>query len=259
MRPGGHTSPAPLTRSQLAPGCTFLRLLAGPPTHGTDVSDSLLLLALEDFLPVLASAAGLWLLARLSSRLDKPAGRSVGAGGALVVVGGLTKPVYKLTLALSDGAVDITVLDRALFWLLAPGFVILTFGLRRAARVEKGAPPTGLTPAPALAAIVVAVAAVLALSGSEASYITLLVATTLANVWAVVVLVRWSTDRSDRIAAVLFTASLLVAFGLAATAASLEQTIAVQWGEQLASTAGQALFWWGSLRLWRATGLGAQP
>jgi hypothetical protein len=166
-----------------------------------------------------------------------------------VVLGGLTKPVYKLALALSDGEVDITVLDRALFWLLAPGFVMLTFGLRRAARVEKGATPTGLKLGPGVAGIIVVVAGVLALSGSDASYLTLLTATTLANVWTVIVLVRWSSVRDDRPAAILFTLSLLVAFGLAGTAATLEQTMAVQWGEQLASTVGQGLFLWGSLRL----------
>ena len=211
--------------------------------------DSLLLLALEDFLPVLLSGAGLWLLAKLSSRLDGPAGRSVGVGAALVVVGGFTKPAYKLILALSDGAVDITVFDRALFWLLAPGFLILTSGLRRAARVDEGATFTKLRLAPVFAAIIVALAGVLALAGSERSYTMLLVATTLANVWAVVVLIRWSTNRGDRTAGILFALSLLVAFGLAGAAANLEQTIAVQWGEQLASTAGQGLFFWGSLRL----------
>jgi hypothetical protein len=96
---------------------------------------------------------------------------------------------------------------------------------------------------------VVLVAGVFLAVGSDAWFVVLLATATLANVAAVVVLVRWATAYSDALTAALFAASLVIVFGLAWTAASLEQTLAIQWGEQLASTASQGLLLWGSLRL----------
>ncbi len=180
------------------------------------------------------------------------------AGGVLIVVGGFSKPVYKLILALSTGPLDVSVLGELLFWFLAPGFVILTAGLRRAVRVDRHAPPTALRLAVTIAGVSLLVAGSLALVGSEAWFFILLAVTTVANAWTVFVLVRWSSYRQDRRAGALFVASLVIALGLAGAAASLEQTIPVQWGEQLASTVSQGLFLWGSLRLSRAMSRGDQ-
>ena len=65
-------------------------------------------------------------------------------------------------------------------------------------------------------------------------------------------LVRWSTARDDRVAATLFVVNVVIVLGLAWSAAALPQTIPVQWGEQLASTAAQGAFLYGAVRLARA-------
>lgn len=214
------------------------------------IDSNLLFLALEDFLPVLLSAAGLWVIARLCSRLSHPAGTWARAGLVLIVAGGVTKPIYKSLLALSKGSLDISFLDDVLFWLLAPGFVIFGAGVSRGFKTEEGA-TAHLQWAPLVALAVPLSAALLVMVGSPAWFFLLLGVTTAGNIWAVVVLVRWSRARQRTHASWFFVASLLVALGLAGAAASLEQTIPVQWGEQLASTAGQGLFLLGALRLTR--------
>jgi hypothetical protein len=206
-------------------------------------------LALEDFVPVVLSAIALWVLARTSMELDRRCGGYVGAGLLLIAGGGLTKPVYKLLVAVSDGSVDVAALDDLLFWFLAPGFLLLTAGLRGAARTDGGGEPEVGRAALWAAGGVVLLAAVLVAFGSDSWFWVLLVVVTVGNVAAVVVLARWARARGDRVAVALFVTSLLLALGLAWAAASLEQTIPAQWGEQLLSTASQALLLWGSLRL----------
>lgn len=209
----------------------------------------LLLLALEDFLPVVLSGTALFVLARLCGRLDPTAGRYVAASLVLLVIGGVSKPIYKTLLALSDGAIDLVVLDDLLFWFLAPGFILLTAGLRTAWRVDRRASPRIEQGWQAAAVGVVLAAGVLLVARSDAWFVVLLAAATLANVAAVAVLVRWASAYRDFFTAALFASSLAIVFGLAWAAASLEQTIAIQWGEQLFSTASQGLLLWGSLRL----------
>ena len=80
----------------------------------------------------------------------------------------------------------------------------------------------------------------------------LLTAATVGNVLTIVALVGWARSREDRLAARLFLGNLVLVFGLAGAAATLEQTFAAQLGEQLVSTAAQAMFMWGSIRLAQA-------
>ncbi len=216
------------------------------------VDGGMLLLALEDVLPVILSGIGLWVLARLSTRVDRQSGWSVIVGALLIVIGGLTKPVFKLLLAFSAAEVDLLWLDDALFWLLAPGFLIASAGLWRAGRLDL-ARPVGGGRWGAIAAVVVTTAALAtAIAGSGAWFLILLTAATAGNVLAIVALVSWAHGRHERKAAVLFGGNLLLVFGLAGAAAVLEQTFAVQLGEQMVSTAAQGMFMWGSVRLARA-------
>jgi hypothetical protein len=219
----------------------------------------LLLLALEDFLPVVLSGTALFVLAGVCGRLDPTAGRYVAASLVLLVIAGLSKPIYKTLLALSDDTVDLVVLDDLLFWFLAPGFILLTAGLRSALRVDRGTSPRIERGWPAAAVGVILAAGVFLAVGSDAWFVVLLAAATLANVAAVVVLVRWASVYRDVFSAALFAASLVIVFGLAWAAASLEQTIAIQWGEQLFSTASQGLLLWGSLRLSGLVGQTSPP
>lgn len=212
----------------------------------------ILWLALEDFVPVVLSAAGLWVIAKLCRVADRRAGAWAFTAFVLITTGGITKPIYKTTLALSGSQVDLVILDDMLFWFLAPGFAFLGAGVTRALSIRRGNGPK--TARALFAAVaVVPVAALLAVLGSTGWFFVLLAAATVCNIWAVVVLVSWSRRRRSPLAASFFVASLVVSLGLAGAAASLEQTIPVQWGEQLASTAGQGLFLLGASHLARAT------
>ena len=189
------------------------------------------------------------MLARLSQRVDRESGRFVAVGALLIVAGGVTKPVFKLLLAFSAIEVDLLWLDDALFWLLAPGFLIASAGLWRAGRLDLDRPTGSARWGVVAATAVVSVATGVATAGSSAWFFVLLTAATLGNVLAIVALVSWSRARHDRMAASLFAGNLVLVFGLAGAAAVLEQTFAAQLGEQLVSTAAQAMFMWASIRL----------
>lgn len=220
----------------------------------------LVALAAEDFVPVILSAVGFSVLARLSAASDDVAGRLVWAGTWLVVLGGVTKPVYKTMLALSGATIDVAVLDDVLFWLLAPGFLLAAAGLRRARRVDAGRSPVIVGWVVVVAVATVAAAAVLAtIAEGRAWFLLLLAVSTVANLWVIAVLVGWSRARGDRTAAVMFLANITIVLGLAWAAASLPQTIPVQWGEQLASTAAQGAFLYGAVRLAGATATEVAP
>jgi hypothetical protein len=210
-----------------------------------------LLLAIEDYAPVVLSALALAALARTSRDIDPAVGSAVTAAAVLIPVGGLSKPTYKTILALSGGAWDVVVLDDLLFWFLAPGFILLTVGIAAARRVDSGLTSGDARWLVRAAIAVMVTAGVLAVSGSDAWFFLLLTVATVANVLAVIELVRWTIACATPTAAWLYLLSLAIVFGLAGAAAALDQAIAVQWGEQLASTASQVLFLVASLNLVR--------
>jgi hypothetical protein len=140
-------------------------------------------------------------------------------------------------------------LDDALFWLLAPGFLIVSAGMWRAAHLDLEQSAGGARWGVVAAGTVVAGAASAAIAGSGAWFFVLLAAATAGNVMTIGALVSWARGRRDPDAARLFAGNLVLVFGLAGAAAVLEQTFAAQLGEQLVSTAAQAMFMWASFRL----------
>jgi hypothetical protein len=200
---------------------------------------------------------GLWALARAGRHLDGRAAGLLAAGFVLITIGGFTKPVFKTIVAVSQR--EVGWLDDALFWFLAPGFLLLFAGLRRAFRIDRGLPAAPERWAEPSAALVVAVALVAATAGLGAWFAVLLAASTVGNVLVAVTLIGWARDRGDGAAAVLFGGNLLVVLGLAGTAAALEQTVPVQWAEQTLATAAQGMFMVASIRLRRRVVHGPPP
>ena len=86
-------------------------------------------LALFDFVPVVLSSIGLWVIAGLVGRTDPSKARMAKLGWALVSAGGICKASWKLVLGLTDGATDIRWLDNSLFLFMAAGFVFFAFAL----------------------------------------------------------------------------------------------------------------------------------
>ena len=102
-------------------------------------------LALINFLPVLFTALALVCIARLVRALSDGFAAMALLGAALVVLGGLSKALWKLILAL--GGPDLAILANALFPLMAPGFALLAFALGQAQRrTPTQGPPAWLLP-----------------------------------------------------------------------------------------------------------------
>lgn len=105
---------------------------------GSQEIDYSLLIAAEDFVPVVLTIVGVWKLADWMGQRDR---RLLESGRVAVValgLGGLGKAVWKLIRAL-DGP-DIKPLAGALFPLLAVGFSTLAYAMFRHDRLERDRP-----------------------------------------------------------------------------------------------------------------------
>ncbi|HEX2622913.1 MAG TPA: hypothetical protein VHL11_22290, partial [Phototrophicaceae bacterium] len=98
-------------------------------------------MALQDFLPVLLSSIGLFFLARMVSRVDATSGRLAYAGWLLISLGGFDKAVWKLGMAISNSQTDLRMLDDSLFLLMAPGFTAMAFAIFYMQRKQAGKGP----------------------------------------------------------------------------------------------------------------------
>ncbi|GAB4586550.1 hypothetical protein [Nocardia sp. IFM 10818] len=191
-------------------------------------------LAVEDFVPVLLTTAGVLVLRRAF-----PHARGIPVAAALIGAGGIAKATAKLVAAL-DGS-EPTWLSGLLFPLLTLGFAVLYLVLVRDAT---GSVPrwaaglvSGLTAACALAAL---------LAGDP---IPLLVSTTVFATLTGIHLIGRARARGDGPAAALFGIQLLVFFILGPLASRPDQTVTLQWIEQACNTAAQAAFLIAALRL----------
>jgi hypothetical protein len=205
-----------------------------------------LALALEDFVPVLLSLAGLLLVARWCAAAGR--GRLALAGALLVGAGGLSKATWKLLVA--GWRVDVGWLDELLFPLLAVGFVLLAGAVLQARR-RHGSPLPGV-----LAALVALAATALAFTGGwEPARLLLLVTAVVASTVLSVLLVRIALAGGDGAAAALFALNLTVTYVLAGLARVPDQTVALQWVEQGLNTVSQGAFAVAAWRLAPVTGV----
>jgi hypothetical protein len=197
-------------------------------------------MALEDFLPVVLSAFGFSWIAKALRRKQAAAGQLAWVGALLIVLGGFSKAAWKLIIA-STGT-DIVWMREALFPLMGPGFVMLAWALWRGLKARKfSAAQIWLVPL-LLSLLALTAAAYLAMTQPNRRWsLLLLIVTTLGNVWASAQLIGSSWQRNVRGAALLFLYNLLTIF-LQARLARMEQTIALQWLEQLNNTLSWAAF-----------------
>ena len=209
-------------------------------------------LALEDFIPVVLSATGLFFIARKVSAVDSGLGRLAVLGFFLIALGGFAKAAWKLIFALTG--LDLVWLDNSLFILLAPGFILLTWALLWEGRLLQGRErprsfwvvPLGLTAAVAAAALLL-----LATAGGRAWFFQLLGVTTVANFTAGYLLIRQAAARQLQFVALLFARNLLLTLGLAGMARIPDQTVGLQWIEQIVNTFSQGAFAYAAWRLYR--------
>jgi len=199
-----------------------------------------LALGLEDLLPVIGSAIGLVLLARLVARLDRSLGTLALSGAVLVTLGGAAKAAWKLIVAVRhvEGA---AFLERSLFGLMAPGFAFIAIALLAATGARFARRSAGRLRAGAAAPVIVAITFAAAQTGSRAVELTLLMVTVLASSALLVRAISISLAQGNTLGAGMFSFSLFAAFALGFIG-SREQTIGLQWAEQLTNTASQAAF-----------------
>jgi len=219
-------------------------------------------MALQDFMPVALSGAGLLILARMVSRMDAASGKMAYLGAGLVTMGGLSKAAWKLIMALSNGQNDIVALNDALFWFLAPGFIFFSFALWYGQRKTWG--PRRRANIWILPVIVVALTWGAGLytglqmhdptrEGRQIWFFILLGMTTIMNFVAGGLAIWQARKQNLGWVAGLFALNLLAIIMLQGLARVASQSVALQWIEQLTNTVAQGAFVWAAFKLAEVT------
>lgn len=201
-----------------------------------------MLLAIEDFLPVILSGIGLILVAKTIGASNRDLAGWATLGAVLAVGGGLSKATHKLTLAL--GGPDVTILDEALFPLLAAGFAIVAASAWSARR------PSLAPGAVALSAPLVWGAGFAARAGGMGSLLFIAIAT-IASLTLTGLLISWSRRVGETAAVWWLGTSLVLTVVLGGMAPTLGDAPEFQWLEQGTNTATQAAFLAGTSLLFR--------
>jgi hypothetical protein len=211
-----------------------------------------LVLALEDFVPVILTAIGLRFVVRMVGLADRAAGRWAALGATLIVAGGLSRATWKTILAI--GGPDIAALFVALYALLAIGYLLLAMAIWHARQLAND-PPSGVVRIPVWAPAGVALLVLLPLTmalvptGGRGLPVLWLLAATIGSVSTSVLLARWARGAGRPGIGWLFIASILVTLGLNGLARVGDQSEALQWVEQLLNTLNQAFFLAAAMRL----------
>ncbi len=218
-------------------------------------------MALLDYMPVVLSGVGLLVLSRMVARMDAQAGPMAYLGASLVMMGGLCKATWKLVMALSQGQTNIAALDNALFLFLTPGFIFFTFALWYGQRSTWGRRRTRIWGMP-VALVALSLGAALytgtqlhdpTREGRQVWFFILLGVTTLMN-FVAGGLAIWQARKQDLLwVGLLFGLNLLSIIVLQGLARIANQTVALQWVEQLTNTLAQGAFLWAAWKLAQVT------
>ena len=203
-------------------------------------------LALEDFLPVILSSAGFWLVAGMLGRVDAQIGRMAQIGWLLITTGGILKASWKLIMALTNGATDIVFFDKSLFVWLGVGFTLLSYAISYAWRILHQRNPRSRIWLWPLVTNLLFFGGALATGFPDATINTwrfiYLGMMTIANVWIAALLIAQARRQRQSMAAGLFVVNIVIVFILSGMARIPDQTIPLQWTEQILNTLGQGAF-----------------
>lgn len=192
-------------------------------------------LAVFDYVPMLLSALGTWLICAFIG-FQQASNRPVAiVGWGLIVSAGLAKTSWKLTVAVSG--TNLAWLNNSFFMLLTPGFVLLSHALWSSAGANRG---HWLQPATVLMAAALASAWLWHANPQARLWVLPLIAlTTLANCVLIYLLARYALRLGARWAAGLFVTNLLISFLLAGLSRLPQHTAASQWLEQSLNSLAQ--------------------
>lgn len=205
-------------------------------------------LALEDFVPVVLAAVGCFFLAEASGRAVPAVRRPAFAAVAVLVIGGLCKSSWKLLVTMHP-CHDYEILEQLLFPLLSLGFAILGWAVLsgRAGRVIRLWPwIVGL-----------AVAWLGAIASRNMK--PLLFATAIASLVMAVGALMWAARIPDRLAVALFVVYLVGSLVLPPLGSKPNQSLGLQWAEQLVNTLCEAAFVLGAYLLMRGRSRATLP
>lgn len=201
-------------------------------------------MALFDFIPVFLSAVAVCFLARwMQGKFAFT--KTTWIGALTVAAGGLSKASWKLIVVTTKN--DIQILDNALFPLLGAGFVLLflsfVFGVFKK---ERWVWPIALA---VIAAFYIWSYTMLGASNPRAWMFVLLGMTVGFSTLLSLSLTGVCLARKKILAAFLIFGSIIGYFYLAKLARLPDQTLALQWQEELINTGSQGAFLLGALLL----------
>jgi hypothetical protein len=206
-------------------------------------------MALQNYMPVILSGIGLFLVARMVSAAHAAAGRLALAGAALIVVAGTLKASWKLVMALSRS--DLPLLSQSLFPLIAPGFTLMAWALFWSQRHANR--PLVWWPPALVSAVALLGALALGITRADRAWVFVLIGlSTAANVSLAGLLIRGALQRGSYLAAGLFALNLLITFALSGIAGMPNKPLEIHWTEQIISTISNAGFAWAAWTMVRA-------
>lgn len=189
-------------------------------------------MALEDYLPVIFSAFGLYLIVKTLSVKQANVTKLAGLGALLIVTDGFLKATWKLIYAAAG--VDVAWMKDSLFLLMGPGFMMFSWALWKGLKEQLSTNrQIWLTPL-----IVVFIALILAgylVMMGRSSRPVLLTLTTFGTVWMAGQLILSSWRKGLYLAVFLFFYNVVTIF-LQVWLAQLPQTTALQWLGQINNT-----------------------
>ncbi len=216
-----------------------------------------LTLALQDYMPILFSVIGLYFISRMVRTIHAQLGAVAIVGSMLIFIGGFLKATWKLIMALTESQVNIVWFDKGMFLWMAPGFTLVAFSLWFMRQVQRGKAPQrvwlglGVT-------LVSLIVAILFTGFPDPAVNTwrfiLLGVMTIGNVGMVILLIQQARDVNQNRLAALFLVHIMIIFVLSGLARLPDQSIPLQWTEQLLNTFAQGIF---AYAAWKLSGLAA--
>ncbi|MEP7336697.1 MAG: hypothetical protein ABI977_02950 [Acidobacteriota bacterium] len=209
-----------------------------------------LLLALASLPPLLLSAIGLFLIARMLKRKNGLIGELAYIGATLIVAGQAMQALWRLLRAASGH--DYHWLYNGLLVLVVPGSVCLAWALWKGLRDGIAGMTAGqvwLLPLSLNAGLLALTAASRVVLGGRAWFVILSIAATLAAIAASLLLTRRAIHHRLSFAAMLFLIALVMPLVLARMTGQGMATQAAEWTRQISNIISQAAFAFAAFQL----------
>lgn len=221
-----------------------------------------LTLALEDFIPVIFSSIGLYFISRMVAHVDGRLGQMATIGWALITIGGLLKATWKLVMTLSHTQTNIVWMDKGMFIWMAVGFTLVAFAVWFMNETIGGRRPRRAWLGPGVV-LGLTLIAILFTGFPDPAVNTwrfiLLGVMTIGNVVLVVLLIQQARRLGHTQLAWLFLTYIAIVFILSGLARMPNQTIPLQWTEQLLNTFAQGAFAFAAWKLAQAQMADGRP